>query len=69
MSFRCKLFVVAVVYVVEGFPMGVFTGVWPAFFADVGVPLREIGFAAGLSIAWSLKVLWSPLVDRFGEWR
>ncbi|HJO22895.1 MAG: MFS transporter [Myxococcota bacterium] len=69
MSFRRKLFVVAVVYVVEGFPMGVFTGVWPAFFADVGVPLREIGFAAGLSIAWSLKVLWSPLVDRFGEWR
>jgi len=68
-SFRRKLFVVALVYVVEGFPMGVFTGVWPAFFADVGVPLAEIGFAAGLSVAWSLKVFWSPLVDRFGERR
>lgn len=69
MSFRRKLFVIALVYVVEGFPMGVFTGVWPAFFADMGVPLAEIGFAAGLSVAWSLKVFWSPLVDRFGEHR
>ena len=43
MPLRRKLFVIAVVYVIEGFPMGVFTGVWPAFFADLGVPLVGVG--------------------------
>jgi len=66
-SLRRKLFVIAVVYVVEGFPMGVFTGLWPYFLRDLGVSLTEIGFVAGLSLLWSLKVFWSPLVDRFGQ--
>jgi PAT family beta-lactamase induction signal transducer AmpG len=68
-SLRRKLSIVALVYVIEGFPMGVFMDVWPVFLARVGVSKAEIGFVSGLSIAWSLKVLWSPLVDRFGERR
>jgi PAT family beta-lactamase induction signal transducer AmpG len=68
-SLRRKLFIIAVVYVVEGFPMGVYDGVWPVFFRRQGVSLTEIGLLSGLLVAWSLKVLWSPLVDRFGERR
>ena len=68
-SLRRQLAIVAVVYVVEGFPMGVYADVWPVFFRRHGASLAEIGWLAGLSIAWSLKVLWSPLVDRFGERR
>ena len=49
--------------------MGVYADVWPVFFRRHGASLAEIGWLAGLSIAWSLKVLWSPLVDRFGERR
>ena len=69
MSLRRQLAIVAVVYVVEGFPMGVYADVWPVFFRRHGASLAEIGWLSGLSIAWSLKVLWSPLIDRFGERR
>jgi PAT family beta-lactamase induction signal transducer AmpG len=68
-SLRRTLGVIALVYVVEGWPMGVFRDVWPVYFRDHGVPLQTIGYVSGLYIAWSLKVLWSPLVDRFGERR
>lgn len=69
MPLRRKLAVIALVYVIEGFPMGVFLDVWPVFFRRAGVSLTEIGWMAGLSMAWSAKVLWSPLVDRYGERR
>lgn len=34
-----------------------------------GVTLAQIGFASILGLPWTLKVLWSPLVDRFGSTR
>jgi PAT family beta-lactamase induction signal transducer AmpG len=69
MGLRGKLGVIALVYVIEGYPMGVFRDVWPVYFRTHGVPLATIGALSGLSLAWSLKALWSPLVDRFGERR
>jgi PAT family beta-lactamase induction signal transducer AmpG len=66
-GFRRKLSIIALVYVIEGFPMGVYADVWPVFFRRHGVSLTEIGLLSGLSIAWSAKVLWSPLIDRFGD--
>jgi len=68
-SLRRQLAIVALVYVVEGLPMGVYADVWPVFFRRGGATLAEIGWLSGLSIAWSLKVFWSPLVDRYGERR
>jgi PAT family beta-lactamase induction signal transducer AmpG len=32
-----------------------------------GVALEQIGILSLLGLAWSLKVLWSPLADRFGS--
>jgi len=64
-----KLAVIALVYVVEGFPMGVYLDVWPVLFRSQGISLTELGLYSGLTLAWSFKVLWSPLVDRFGERR
>jgi PAT family beta-lactamase induction signal transducer AmpG len=66
---RKKLFIIAGVYVVEGFPMGIFRDLWPVYFRDHGVSLATIGALNLLFLAWSLKFLWSPLVDRFGERR
>jgi PAT family beta-lactamase induction signal transducer AmpG len=66
---RRKLGVIALVYVVEGFPMGVYVDVWPVLFRSAGVSLTELGLYSGLTLAWSLKVLWSPAVDRFGARR
>lgn len=62
-----KSWIVVLVYVIEGFPMGVYADVWPVYFRREGVSLAEIGLLSGLSLAWSAKVLWSPLVDRYGE--
>jgi PAT family beta-lactamase induction signal transducer AmpG len=49
--------------------MGVYSGVLPIYLRSSEVSLAAIGVLSALSIAWSLKVLWSPLVDRFGERR
>jgi PAT family beta-lactamase induction signal transducer AmpG len=68
-TLRRKLAVIAGVYVIEGFPLGVFREVWPVYFRTQGLSLSAIGAMSGLYLAWSLKFLWSPLVDRFGEYR
>jgi PAT family beta-lactamase induction signal transducer AmpG len=68
-SLRRKLFVIAVVYIVEGFPMGVFVDLWPVLQRRIGMSQAEIGFIAGLSLIWSLKFFWSPLVNRYGQRR
>lgn len=49
--------------------MGIFQDVWGVYFRLHGVSLTLIGLVSGLRLAWSAKVLWSPLVDRFGERR
>jgi len=68
-NLRKKLFIIAGVYVIEGFPMGIFRDLWPVYFRDHGISLAVIGAVSGLYLAWSLKLLWSPLIDRFGERR
>jgi len=46
--------------------MAIFRDVWTVYLRESGVSLAAIGAITGLSAAWSVKVLWSPLVDRFG---
>ncbi len=68
MNLRRTLPVIALVYVIEGFPMGVHE-LWPVYLRVHGASLTEIGLLAALGSAWTLKVFWSPLVDRFGQRR
>lgn len=60
---------VAILYFVEGFPYGVFLEVWSVYFRSHGVSLKEIGLMALLGMPWTIKPLWAPLVDRFGDRR
>ena len=60
---------VAILYVAQGFPAGVFRKVWPVFFRDHGVSLTEIGLISLLGLPYTLKPLWAPLVDRYGDRR
>ncbi len=62
---RSKLFWVAVLYFSEGFPLGVFYELFPVYFRQQGVELRDIGIISLLGLAWTLKFLWAPLTDRF----
>jgi PAT family beta-lactamase induction signal transducer AmpG len=66
---RRKVALVAGLYFVEGFPMGIFSDVWPVFLRDAGASLEAIGWLSLLGIAWTLKALWAPAVDGIGEWR
>lgn len=66
MNLRRTLTWVAVLYFAEGLPFGIAYDVWPVYFRDHGVSLAEIGLMSLLSLPWTLKMLWAPLVDRFG---
>jgi PAT family beta-lactamase induction signal transducer AmpG len=64
---RKVLFWIAVLYFAEGLPFGIAYDVWPVFFRVHGVSLREIGLMSLLSLPWTWKLLWAPLVDRYGS--
>jgi PAT family beta-lactamase induction signal transducer AmpG len=66
---RDKLFWITVLYFAEGFPFGIVFDNLPVYFRIHGVSLTEIGLMSLLGAPWTLKVLWSPLVDRFGRWQ
>ena len=67
MTKRRVLFWIAVLYFAEGLPFGIAYDVWPVFFRVHGVSLRDIGLMSLLSLPWTWKLLWAPLVDRYGS--
>ena len=69
MGLRRMLVIVSGLYVIEGFPMGVFSDAWPYYWVEIGLSDSAIGAASGLGMAWTLKVFVSPLLHRFGETR
>jgi len=62
---KSKLFWVALLYFSEGFPLGVFYELFPVWFRQQGVDLRSIGAISLLGLAWTLKFLWAPAIDRY----
>src|SRR5215475_11607395 len=64
-----KLGVVALLYLVQGAPAAILWEVLPVYFRLHGVSLRAIGGLRLLELPYSLKVLWSPLVHRYGDRR
>jgi PAT family beta-lactamase induction signal transducer AmpG len=66
---RKKLGTIALLYFIQGAPAAILWEVLPVYFRINGVSLRAIGGLRLLELPYSLKVLWSPLVHRFGERR
>lgn len=67
LSLATKLTVVGVLFFGEGVPYG-FVLISLAFYLRCReVPLEHIGVLSLLGLAWSFKVLWSPLADRYGS--
>src|SRR6266545_5477605 len=64
-----KLGVVALLYFIQGAPAAILWEVLPVYFRIHGVSLRAIGGLRLLELPYSLKVLWSPLVHRYGDRR
>jgi len=60
-----RLFILFLLYSVQGVPYGFFTSALPLFLRDAGWSRTALGFLNGLSIPWFFKFSWAPLVDRF----
>ncbi|MHB1565697.1 MAG: MFS transporter [Acidiferrobacter sp.] len=64
-----RLFWVAVLYIAEGLPFGLFSDVFPVAFREHHAPLSEIGLISLLGLPWTLKFLWAPAIDHFRHHR
>jgi MFS transporter, PAT family, beta-lactamase induction signal transducer AmpG len=64
-----NLGIVALLYFIQGAPAAILWEVLPVYFRLHGVSLRAIGGLRLLELPYSLKVLWSPLVHRYGDRR
>lgn len=62
-----KLGILWSLYFVQGLPFGFQATALPVYLRASGMSLTGIGLATALALPWSLKVLWAPLVDRFGS--
>jgi PAT family beta-lactamase induction signal transducer AmpG len=60
---------VAILYFAEGFPFGLIKDALPVFFRVHGVRLADIGLLTLVGLPWSLKFLWAPAVDLWGQRR
>src|SRR5437762_13028021 len=69
MTLRKKLFWISVFYFAQGMPFGVVLDVLPVYFRQNGVSLSEIGWMGALTLPWTIKVFWSPILDRYWERR
>ncbi len=66
---KSKFYWVALLYFSEGFPLGVFYELFPVYFRQQGVELRDIGVLSLLGLAWTLKFLWAPAIDHYRRHR
>src|SRR5690242_13181938 len=57
---------VASTYFAEGLPFSIVHQVAEKYFLFMGVKLGALSLTALYQIAWNAKLLWSPLVDRYG---
>ncbi|MFH1146685.1 MAG: MFS transporter [Pseudomonadota bacterium] len=62
-----KIFVISLLYFAEGIPFGFINNTLSVFFRSNGMSLESIGLLSLVGLAWSLKVLWAPIIDRFGQ--
>jgi MFS transporter, PAT family, beta-lactamase induction signal transducer AmpG len=63
---RARLTWIAALAFASGFPFGLINETVPIYLRTHGVSRIEIGQLSRLSLPWSLKWLWAPLLDRHG---
>ncbi|XP_020026558.2 major facilitator superfamily domain-containing protein 3 isoform X1 [Castor canadensis] len=62
-----KLLPLAGLYLVQGLPYGLQSGLLPILLRARGLSLTRVGLAKGLYAPWLFKLAWAPLVDRRGS--
>ncbi|VCW68661.1 unnamed protein product [Gulo gulo] len=66
---RRKLLPLAGLYLVQGLPYGLQSGLLPVLLRARGLSLTRVGLAKVLYLPWLLKLVWAPLVDTRGSLR
>ncbi|XP_048068620.1 major facilitator superfamily domain-containing protein 3 isoform X2 [Ursus arctos] len=64
-----KLLPLAGLYLVQGLPYGLQSGLLPVLLRARGLSLTRVGLAKGLYLPWLFKLVWAPLVDARGSLR
>ncbi|XP_058421258.1 major facilitator superfamily domain-containing protein 3 isoform X2 [Diceros bicornis minor] len=64
---RGKLLPLAGLYLVQGLPYGLQSGLLPVLLRARGLSLTRVGLAKVLYAPWLFKLLWAPLVDTRGS--
>lgn len=66
---RRKLLPLAGLYLVQGLPYGLQSGLLPVLLRARGLSLTRVGLARLLYLPWLFKLVWAPLVDARGSLR
>ncbi len=64
-----RILLLAALYLCQGLPAGFFVVALPVLLREAGTSLSAIGWSTFLALPWTLKFLWSPLVERYGQRR
>lgn len=64
---RTKLLPLAGLYLVQGLPYGLQSGLLPLLMRARGLSLARVGLTKGLYTPWLFKLAWAPLIDRRGS--
>ncbi|WP_044245098.1 MFS transporter [Chondromyces apiculatus] len=59
----------ATLYLAQGLPFGFQAHGLRGYLTEAGMAVEKVGLAGALAAPWMFKLLWAPLVDRFGSRR
>lgn len=62
-----KIGVLSALYFAQGLPFGFQSNALSLYLTELGLSMKQVSFARLLALPWALKVLWAPLVDRYGS--
>lgn len=65
MTRSAKIGLLVALYFAQGLPTGFQARALPVYLREQGLSLTGVALAGALALPWMLKVLWSPLVDRY----
>lgn len=66
---RTRMAWIGAVAFASGFPFGLINETIPVYLRSEGAGLVEVGLVATVTLPWTIKFLWAPLVDRVGSRR
>jgi PAT family beta-lactamase induction signal transducer AmpG len=63
--FTRRMQLLGLLSVPSGMPLGWIFNTFQFFLVDLGISRGQIGLLSSVSLPWTLKVLWAPIVDRW----